>query len=237
MSTHPRKYELTYTDCFLCAGHNSQHFKYINLFNAYNNFEVGTIILLMLQMRKLRHRCSVTCPKRSTKEVAKPGCQPRKDPQQSDSPLQFWPTPGITKPFDVLTSLLPLSTTMTRASLTVAPPTFVYPRKCLKLLSNPSRQPPRSVGLRTGIQEMTVSWEVTRGTVFHKSQDAYAQIPLLRLLKRGSLLWASVCWHTVSLVSFSLHSCSLPLVLGFWLSVPRFRYFTEKHVQGPVSVI
>lgn len=51
----------------------------------------------------------------------------------------------------------PLSTTMTRASWTVAPPTFVYPRKCSKLLSNPSRQPPRSVGLRTGIQEMTVS--------------------------------------------------------------------------------
>lgn len=36
MSTHLRKHELTFTDCFLYAS-NSQHFKYINLFNAYSN--------------------------------------------------------------------------------------------------------------------------------------------------------------------------------------------------------
>lgn len=138
--------------------------------------------------------------------------------------------PGIKKAFDMLTSFLPLSTTMTRASSTVAPPTFDYPRKCSKLLSNPSKQPPRSVGVRTGIQKITVSWKVTRATVLHKSQDVYPQTPLLRSLKSGSLPWASVCSHTVSLVSFSLHSCSLPLIPGFWLSFPRFRYFTEKHI-------
>lgn len=33
-----------------------KHFKYINLFNAHNTMKEVTIIICILQMRKLRHR-------------------------------------------------------------------------------------------------------------------------------------------------------------------------------------
>lgn len=134
------------------------------------------------------------------------------------------------KPFDILSLSLPFSTTTTRALSTVAPPTFVCPRKCLKLPSNPSRQPPRSVGLRTGVQEMTQCHRKSvTVTLLHNSQDTYPQIPLLRSLKNGSLLWASVCSAHNSLVqSFGLTLPSPPLIFAFWLTFPQFGYFMEK---------
>lgn len=93
---------------------------------------------------------------------------------------------------------------MTRVSWTVAPPTFVCPRKCLKLLSNPSRQPPRSVGLRTGVQEMSVR-SLGNSTFLNKNQDFYPQILLLGSLKTVVLYGPQFAHYTIPLVqSFGL---------------------------------